>query len=232
MRAIVIKDTEVDVGEELAVTEEAHRHLKVTRCIAGETILLLLGKGDVAQAEILKSNKTETTLKIRSTEHWSRLSHIEICIGLVKKDAMEEIAKLVTELGVEKVVPLLTKYSQRPSNQFKRWDRIVEQAQEQSNNAYTPILAEPVEIRDFLFSQKDLGLNNYLFSSKPDDFHAQAATSEIIKKRLFIGPEGGFSSDEEDLIVHSVGAQKIHLCTPILRAPTAVSVGVGHVLSC
>lgn len=231
MRAVVLKETKVEPGKELVLKGEAHHHLKVARCRAGEHILLFPGEGLIARAHTLQVGKNETRVEVHSLEQKQRLYEIEICVGLVKKDAMEEVAKISTELGVKEITPLLTRYSQRLSNQFKRWDKIVEQAQQQSNNPYAPVLKETIEFDDLLKNpQKPTG-RNFLFSSLPGDIELGLTDPSKLSTRLFIGPEGGFTESEEVALLGQLDTTRVHLPTPILRAPTAISVGVGHVLS-
>lgn len=231
MRALVLKHTFREIPNELSVSGEPHHHLKVTRCQPGEKILLLLGEGHTALAELASMNKNEAELQVLSFEKKTRPHEIQVCLGLVKKEAMEETAKLVTELGVTKLTPLLTQYSQRPANQFKRWSKIVEQAQQQSNNPYAPELARPIELEDFLESFHTPQMRSYLLSSLPQEVRLIEDAQDKCPSCLFIGPEGGFTQKEEEAILGSLNASRIHLPTPILRAPTAVSVGVGHLLS-
>lgn len=231
MRAIVLESSNIRDAKEFKVCGDAHHHLRVSRCRPGEEILLLLGEGRVAMSELIHVAKNESILKVLSFEQKTRPHDIEVCIGLVKKDAMEEAARLVTELGVKKVTPLLTEYSQRPSNQFKRWSKIVEQAQQQSNNSYKPELEDVVELEDFLERFKTTEMHSYLLSSLPQEVSLIEPSESERSSCLFIGPEGGFSLSEEEAILKSTNASKIHLPTPILRAPTAISVGVGHLLS-
>lgn len=231
MRAIVLNETEIKVAQQLSITDEGHHHLKVVRCKISERILLLLGEGLVAEAEVLQVNKTQTQIEVLSIDQKNRPYEIEVCIGLIKKEAIEEVARLSTELGVKQVTPLLTRYSQRPTNQFKRWEKIVEQAQQQSNNPHRPALSEPAELGHFLENNHDKLIPSFLLSSRSHNVSLARTNSNERKACLFIGPEGGFTREEEEMVINTAGAMRVHLPTPILRAPTAVATGVGHILS-
>lgn len=231
LRAIVINGLRPQEQQQVRISGEPHHHLRVSRVRPGEKILLILGEGRSALSELIHIEKNEALLNILSYKNSPRSYDIEVCLGLLKKDAMEEVAKLVTELGVKKVTPVLTQYSQRTSQQFKRWNKIVEQAQQQSNNLYRPILSDVVELEKFLCGLNKSEVCSYLLSSLPGEMNLISSLPANKPSCLFIGPEGGFSSNEEEMIQRTVHASKVHLPMPIMRAPTAISVGVGHLIS-
>mgnify|MGYP001199164823 CR=1 FL=1 len=71
--------------------------------------------------------------------------------------------------------------------------------------------------------------------SDPQDKNLIVPKNQIksFKKGLvIIGPEGGFSPEEELFLEGGSKTIKIHLSTPILRAPHALSVAIGFLLGC
>ena len=70
------------------------------------------------------------------------------------------------------------------------------------------------------------------FSSKDCVEAPRNQISSFEKGLVIIGPEGGFSPEESGNLVSVTKAVKIHLSTPILRAPHALSVAVGFLMGC
>lgn len=145
--------------------------------------------------------------------------------SLVKKQAMENILQKATELGVSEIQPVMTEYSTLSLERINwdRWHKIIREAAMQSRRYRVPKLHKPVPIKnvdDILQSEKVIALSpkgsNGTFKSwlsgakKPPDSIG-----------LFIGPEGGFSINDIE-ILKSKGVPVLSFGSSILRAHTAV----------
>lgn len=226
MRAIL--DRNLKIGQEfIELTLEQAHHFNVVRTKVGEQVLVLDGLGHRAVGEVCALTKKSGIIKIISVQEEVEKHNISLAIACPKKDAFEEIIKIAVELGVRKIYPLQSQFSQYQYSNSERLDKIIESAMVQSNNLFFPIVENQKVLQSFLdqmstpivyFCSHNISLKT--FSKLPTD--------EII---VLIGPEAGFSKEEEEQIAKYKNINQIHLPTPILRAPTAVATSVGYLIS-
>lgn len=126
------------------------------------------------------------------------------------------VARL-TELGVGRVIPLVAARSvvrwddERWSRQHGRWSTVVRQAAMQSRQVYLPVIDPPTAVGDLLRLEGSGGLALAVPGGPPPDG---------TESGLLVGPEGGWSPEEEALARRTIG-----LGPGILRTETAAVVG-------
>ncbi|MHA0273023.1 16S rRNA (uracil(1498)-N(3))-methyltransferase [Mycoplasma sp. 48589B] len=146
-----------------------------------------------------------------------------LAISVIKLDRFEWALQKATELGVSKIVPILTQYTQHDlvkynkfESKYDRFRSILQNAAEQSFRNKIPELLPLTKFEDALKFQ---GINKYIA-------HEKIATSVPLPQPIeedvmfFVGPEGGFS-EEEIMLAERYGAKAISLGSRILRAETA-----------
>ncbi|MBI2521517.1 MAG: RsmE family RNA methyltransferase [Bdellovibrio sp.] len=241
MRAVFLRDIKPEsiiVGDILDLTDQQFHHLKnVVRIEEGENILGLNGKGLelVLQYRPETQNRKSLPLIIKKCTVHPWIEGPKIAIGVLKKDGMEEVLKLAVEMGIEKITFLNTKYSQRGlsfSAFSDRYFRIMEGALLQSNNLFFPTIEGPL---DFDLYLKTLDPNCALFYYSLRDNRSMNkilpnAGSNFSNIITLIGPEGGLSLEEEERVLALPNSLCFRLSMPILRAPHAMSVALGHVI--
>lgn len=230
MRAVYYPFDLLIESETLSVTGDAAKHLQVVRIKPDEELLVLNGRGKQAKSKVISITKNQIELKVLDVLTNQPQHHISLAIGVPKKEAFEDILKMAVELGVVSIFPLTTDFSQYEFGESERIQRILESALIQSNNTYLPIIYPQQKIETFL---ENLHSPLYFFNSKASVSGKECGKAEKIneEKVILIGPEGGFSQREEDLISSKSQGFSIHLPTPILRAPTAVATSIGYLLS-
>ena len=151
---------------------------------------------------------------------------VTIAIALVKEQKMDLILQKLTELGINRIIPVAMERSivKLDTNKFKkkkeRWEKICKEAAEQSKRNKIPEIMDIHTIKQLKELSFDYKLicstrnpknlvNNYL--QKQDDY----ATMIFV-----IGPEGGIAPNEEDLL-ESYGYIPITLGSRIMRVETA-----------
>lgn len=227
MRAVFYPFEKIALNETIQVTGDTAHHLNVVRVKINEVILLLNGKGARLTGNVLSIQKNLVEIQTTKFEE-SKASHeLSLAIANPKKDAFEDILKAAVELGIKNIYPLSSDFSQYDYLPSERIDRILESALIQSNNAFMPTIYSQQSLKDFLAKHSDTIV---FFNSKitPGPMNDSAAQE---KKTILIGPEGGFSPLEVEIISQYSSIQEIHLPTPILRAPTAVASSVGYLLA-
>ncbi len=225
MRAIFYS-FENELMNSLIIEGESAKHLMVVRVKLDEEVLVLNGRGSKLLTRVASINKNKVELTIFKKEDSKPTFKINLAIAAPKKDAFEDILKIAVELGVSKIYPLSSQYSQYVYEQSPRVQRLIESALIQSNNPFLPIIHHQLKLNDYL---ENLKTPLYFFNSKD----SECGKVEKINKEIsiLIGPEGGFSDAEIQLILSKSETYSIHLPTPIMRAPTALATSIGYLLA-
>lgn len=223
MRAVYQKDLSTFCGK-IIDRNTINHFTKVLRIKEKVEILFLDGMGgsQVYRVELIekKSIKLIPTTEYKVSQ---KAFDVSIVICSVKKDAMEQIIKQATEIGLNKIYICESKYSQKTELNDERALRIMVSAMEQSNNPYLP---ETIHIESFeKLPYSQLGQLIY-FTSNPDLSNKKL---EAINGNCsyIIGPEGGLSTEEEEMFMAMDNLSLVHLNMPIMRAETAVTVCFG-----
>ncbi len=232
MRAIFEREKKLEVGSCLVISDERAHHLNVVRTKTDDMILVLDGVGRKAFTKVVSITKKEIHLHIDEIQEEHKTSKAALFVSVPKKDAFEDILKNATECGFTDIYPLTTNFSQYIFENNERVNKIIESAMIQSNNLFRPLIHDQKELKDFLKDPDIKFTSTFLFTSfEQKPFSAIKRELNLNSWGVFIGPEAGFSNEEEGLIISSKFEPiVVHLPTPILRAPTAVAVSVGYVI--
>jgi 16S rRNA (uracil1498-N3)-methyltransferase len=226
MRAVFLSELgEQDVYE--IIGDQLHHLLNVIRLEIQEEVMLLDGKGQRILTVAQNISKRSVLLKKMRTESITRKYFIDLALGIPKKDALESCLKQSVELGIRKIFLIRSHYSQTRLPDIERIQGLLTNALEQSNAAYLPEL--------MMTDWEHLPFGDYqacfLLDSQTKDASPRIlAPSSMKPSLLVIGPEGGFSTQELSSLYQKEGLVALHLPTPILRTPTAISVGMGMIL--
>lgn len=209
-------------SEQVIITGNQAKHLSVLRVKIGESITVFDGLGYKYDCKILQINKKIFIAEKLSKAPYSAESPLSITLaqGIAKREKMDFIIQKATELGVKKIIPLITERSQvRHTAKIERWRKIAISASEQSCRGKVPEINEPVSLDGFLES-RHVGI---IFYEKETGKHLKQILKEFEDSKeitLLIGPEGGFSKDEANTAVGK-GFREASLGPRILRAETA-----------
>jgi len=150
----------------------------------------------------------------------SKSTNVELAICLVKKTSMEIILQKATELGIAKIIPIISERTEVKDLNLERAKKIVVEATEQSNQLNVPDIQEPQKLKDFINS---LDSNASLFFA--DINTEKKIDNKIIEKSkkisVLIGPEGDFSPTEREMILAKDNVISFSLSKNILRTETA-----------
>ncbi|MBL6990036.1 MAG: 16S rRNA (uracil(1498)-N(3))-methyltransferase [Bacteriovoracaceae bacterium] len=236
MRAIFYDVPTLDdlqIGSLIKIEKErAHHLIKVVRINIGEKILLLSGKGHKIFCTVKSVSKYLVEVEIEDIKFCPPNSSLDLALCMPKRDAFEEVLRFAVEIGIQKIIPLYSKFSARNFKVTSRHSKVIESAIIQSNNPYDIKIEEINKFesieemaknykRVFYFTSQ-YALNNY------DDLHNKIA--DDAKCLMIIGPEGGLSLQEENLIKTLNNIKVFHLPSNILKTPTAVCVASGFLM--
>ena len=201
--------------------EHTHYVVNVMRLKRGSNINFFNSEGEW-KSEIVFLNKDRVEVKIiEKIKQSKELSNIELAICLVKKNPMENILQKATELGVSKIIPIISERTEVKELNHDRANKIVIESTEQSNQLSPPKISEVTKLKDFLNNLD--GSSKLLFA---DVNSTQNLKAETLKQgnpiSVLIGPEGDFSPSERDLILGNSNVISFTISRNILRSDTAV----------
>ena len=208
--------------------EHGHYVANVMRLKLGSRINFFNKDGEW-ESEITFIKKDNVEVKfIRKTKQANNPSKIELAICLVKKTPMETILQKSTELGISKIIPIVSERTEVKELNYERARKIVIEATEQSNQLNPPEISEVKKLKKLI---KNIdGSTKLLFA----DVNSQnILKSDNIKKRkalsVLIGPEGDFSPAERELILKIPDVKSFTISKNILRSDTAVITAISLV---
>lgn len=224
------------VLQDRIVISEKNRlhHLKdVLRLMVGDTVRAFDEKG--REFECVVSDVSQTvTLRIEKKSQSRRLPRPDICVfcAIPKGSRMDEAVDMLTQVGVEEIVPLLTervivKLDERAqAMKVKRWEKVVLAALQQSTGAHLTRVRSPMRMRQALLHAAgyDLKLIPTLAEASAG-IRRQKLKDALAGRRpdriaVFIGPEGDFTEEEVALAVEA-GCIPVTLGDSVLRVETA-----------
>ena len=178
--------------------------------------------------KILSISKKEVVLEIikKIEDNYSLDVNIDMAIGILKNDKMNLVIQKLTEIGVNKIIPLKTKRVVVKINEKKeKWETVVREALKQCRGVKFPKVSEIKKICEIDYERYDKIIFAYENSenSKP--------IFELINKKdknilCVIGPEGGITKEEVNFLKEK-NAFEVSLGARILRAETASIVVAG-----
>ncbi len=212
--------------------DEAHHAVHVLRIRVGEVVTVFDGQGQVFQATVAEASKRGVRLALDAPLLALGESPLDLTLGvaLLKADKFEWVIQKAVELGVTRIVPLVTRHVEPglirgASEKLERWTRISREATKQCGRGYlTPILP-PQPVTDVLSS----GGVKFFFTERWGNSWAKTISqfpTHPTKVAALVGPEGGWSEAERQL-AEAHGAYGITLGPRILRAETAAILAVG-----
>jgi 16S rRNA (uracil1498-N3)-methyltransferase len=217
-------------GARTALDEAAHRHLvKVLRLGPGARLQLFDGRGAAVDAIIVSLGKASVEVEL-GERHLvpAPVCSITLLQSVPRGERMDLIVQKTTELGVARVVPVLTEFGmvKPPPGRNRRWRTIAEEAARQCGRADVPAIDECTELEAALAQISGQEGTRVLLW---EDEHKRSFRSALVDGPrsvvLLVGPEGGFSSAEVAAAT-SAGFVATSLGPRILRTETAAMVAV------
>jgi 16S rRNA (uracil1498-N3)-methyltransferase len=232
MPRIFLPDPEIRDGIIFIRGEKARYLTAVLRSGAGDSLTVNDTIGNSYSAKIIRATRKEVLAEITGKEDSEGESPLKITLlqGLLKGEKMDLVVQKATELGVEKIIPVITCRSQvRETRKLGRWQKIAEEASRQSGRPMIPVVGNALDFEG-LFDGPPVPGRGIIFWEKgggklPAVFEQLGGTRRI---ELFTGPEGGFS-DEEIMTAKEKGFIAATMGRRILRAETAAIVALGIV---
>lgn len=205
-------------------SEQQHYLRRVLRLKVGERFVAMDGKGccwlvklTSSGGEILEALSEDNELPLEVT----------LIVALPKGNGFEEIVRCTTELGVRKLMPIISERTllQPSDRKLSRWRKIATEAAEQSERQIIPQIFAPISFNQVITEISLSYLNSHCYlavarKNAPSLGKILLAAPELNKIVIATGPEGGWTEQEIEKAI-TCGFQPVSLGKRILRSITA-----------
>jgi 16S rRNA (uracil1498-N3)-methyltransferase len=219
-------------GARVILEGEGHHHLaRVLRARPGDRVVVFDGQGTEIDAEIaaIGPRTTELILLERRTATATPAVRLTLLQGLARGEKMDFIIQKTCELGVARVVPVMTERAVAPPAQAsvrqQRWEKIAREAARQCGRADVPAIDAPVSFTQAVRDAATDDLRLVLWESAQGKPLRAVLPVAPRPATLLVGPEGGFSR-QEITEAEAAGFATVGLGPRILRVETAAVVAV------
>ncbi|UYO92942.1 16S rRNA (uracil(1498)-N(3))-methyltransferase [Pollutimonas sp. M17] len=185
----------------------AHHAIRVLRLKPDSDIVLFDGKGGQYSAKLIIDGKRgHAALGEHDPVETELDGRITLVQGIPSGDKMDWIIEKAVELGAVRVVPIAARRSvlqltgDRLRKRLEHWRRIAQAASEQSGRNRIMDIAEPCSLDHYLArDMTDAAATLFCHPDSPCSL-AQALQAQQTELALLVGPEGGWSDEEQDLV--------------------------------
>ena len=210
----------------------AHHASRVLRLRVNDTVQVFDGTGIELTGSIREISSKRVVLEKLQASSTNRESplHIVLAQALCSSEKMDWVVQKATELGVAEIQPIQTQRSvaklagERVEKRVEHWRSVIIAACEQCGRNILPVIHRPQQLTDWygtVRSQMEPKFILLPLASTTLSHHASPKATIT----LLIGPEGGFTAEEEDL-GRQAGFVAIRLGGRVLRTETAALAGI------
>ena len=226
MAAWFFTEEEIETSKYI-ITGEKAKHIRVLRMKSGEELTLVTPSGVQHNCVIENVNQNLVEVDIKESMPCRNEPDVFVTLyqALLKGDKMDFIVQKCVELGVSRIVPVMTaRCVSRPDEKslkkkIARWQKIALQAAQQSRRGIIPEVCPCISLKQAA-EQSAENDKNIFFYELGGESVKNILTEQPKTIAMFIGSEGGFEKTEAELVL-SHGATAATLGKRILRAETA-----------
>jgi 16S rRNA (uracil1498-N3)-methyltransferase len=217
----------LSIGSALVLPDHIAHHVQVLRLQPGDHVTLFNGEGGEYTATLtaIEKKRAHAEVKAFSPREAEPPYALALAQALPEGAKMDWIVEKAVELGATSIVPLTAQRcvvrlsGERAEKKQAHWQGIVHAAAEQCGRNRLPQLAELSELRRWI-TQSDLHRRILLSPRGEQPLSNWARHHPPQAVTLIVGPEGGFS-DEEEQLACAHGALMLSMGPRVLRTETA-----------
>lgn len=208
--------------------EAGHYLLRVLRMETGQAVLVFNGRDGEWMARIGPAERRGATLRLEErTRVQTPAGRLTLMFAPLKKARTDFVVEKATELGVARILPVITQRTQAESVRADRLRLIAVEAAEQTGRLDVPVVEEAMRLDRVLADWP--GETALLFCDEAGDaplLNAWLALRAAVSARgqaggILIGPEGGFTPAEREILRSRECVVPVSLGPRVLRAETA-----------
>jgi 16S rRNA (uracil1498-N3)-methyltransferase len=218
-------------GDRIVISDTAdiHHMLDVLRMKEGARLWISDRTDTEYEAVIAAAGPREVVLDVLSSRPFRAEPRIDVTLyqGIPKGQKMDLVVQKSVELGVNRIVPLITErvVPDAPEKKLSRWRRIAAETVKQCQRGVVPEVAGPMTLAR---AAEQVAAGAYGRTVVLYELEEGVTLKEAVKPgndipesfAVFVGPEGGFARSEVDALV-AAGATAVTLGPTILRTETA-----------
>ena len=207
--------------------DQQHYLLRVLRLKSGDAVLVFNGADGEFLARIVAGAK-RITLTLESQQRPpEKPVDLTLAFAPLRRHRLESMLEKACELGVARLCPVITEFTQNPRLNIPRLTAITREASEQSARVSVPTLDAPRHFAEFIADAEGvIWCDEALAGDNSTHFLTRMAQLPQLPTTILIGPEGGFSDSERRLLLAKEGVYGVSLGGGVLRADTAAVVAL------
>jgi 16S rRNA (uracil1498-N3)-methyltransferase len=222
---------------------ESHHAARVLRLKPGSEVCCFDGRGTWRSGAIFELSKTRVRVRFTAEpqKQPTPAAYASLAFSLCKGQKSETIIQKAVELGVSEIQPLLTHHSvvklsaEKREEKQEHWNEVIVTACKQCEQPLLPIIQPIKSLEDLMAEESDFFRLALVERSDRGslldcllDFENEI--DEPAQVQLLVGPEGGWSDDERDLLLNSEHIKPVSIGRNILRAETACLAALSQVM--
>ncbi len=218
-------ESPLHLGEQILLSEKQSHYLQnVMKREKGSRILCFDGKSGEYECELVECGKKICRAKVlQKAQDFYGCPDIWLLFAPVKKDQTDFIIQKATELGVKKIIPVITERTISDKVKKERFVLQAVEACEQCRRVDVPAVEEAVPM-DKLFSVWEPTRRLYFMDETGGGKNIREAFAHAsAPAAVLVGPEGGFSEKELEKLRKQPYTEAVTMGKRILRAETAVA---------
>lgn len=204
---------------------QTHYLNSVMRCEEGSSIKCFNSENGEFWCKIIQIGKNKIIIEpYNQIKKPQKESDVWLLFAPLKKDKTDFVVEKAVELGVSRIIPVITSRTNVKQIKTDRYLAQAIEATEQCERLNVPEISEAVDLKKLLSAWDSKRILYFM-----DERRSGANPIDIFTKNkqkscaFLIGPEGGFSDDEAQLINQQNFVQNVSLGPRILRAETAAA---------
>ena len=214
------------------VKDKQHHYLKnVMRIKINDKINIFDGISGEWTSTVIAINRENIALRVNENIKKMKSSpDLWLIFAPIKQNRMGIAIQKATEIGVSKIIPCFTEYTNFKKINLRNLYQNAIEASEQSERLDVPNVEKEVDLKSLL---KNWPKDRKLIYCDEKNTDKSPIIETIIplkntanKWSVLIGPEGGFSDAEQDLILKNNNVVSVSLGNTILRSDTAITVAL------
>ena len=208
-------------------SDNAHYLKTVLRLRAGDKLRIFNSECGEFIAQIEDLSKSSLSINLLNLLRKPLIEPILILgLSIIKTDRMLDAINMAVQLGVTGIIPIISERSQFRVINIERLQKCIIEATEQSERLNLPYLGAITSLKNY--NNLDLDLIIYANENEHSENSMLKFNPLASKLSLIVGPEGGFTDKEINMLASWHNALSVSLSPNVLRSETAVSVGLAQ----
>lgn len=224
------------VGDTIVLLGAESRHaVKVRRVMPGEHVDVVDGVGTRYACEVVDATAPESlVLRVCSIRKEPLpIPHITVVQALLKGDRSERAVELMTEVGVDRIVPWVSERTivrwndDKSRKNVERWRSVARESAKQARRSRIPIVDDVMTTIDVCDVVRSVPMAFVADENSAHDLPTNVDSERVL---VVVGPEGGIAESELAEFV-ACGARSVRLGPTVLRGSTAGAIAATLIAS-